>query len=187
MSGRPWHRGYRRVARRTLVTGGARSGKSSWAEGVLRREPRVTYVATAAAMPDDAEWQARIAEHRLRRPARWATVETADVARVLRDVRGAVLVDDVGNWLCRALDDTGAWDDPAALAEVRDRVGDLVDAWSRSRARVVAVTNEVGDGVVPPTPSGRLFRDELGRLNAALAAASDTVVLMVCGIPHRLR
>lgn len=176
-----------RRARRTLVTGGARSGKSAWAEAALAGEPAVTYVATGPTMPDDAEWQARLSAHRRRRPARWQTVETAQVAEVLRGARGAVLVDDIGNWLCHALDDTGAWQDPAALREVHARADDLVAAWRDIRARVVAVTNEVGAGVVPQTSSGRLFRDELGRLNAALAAASDMVVLLVCGIPQRLR
>ena len=173
--------------RRTLVTGGARSGKSAWAEHTLRDEPTVTYLATAANYPDDADWQARLAAHRAGRPARWHTVETAEVAAVLLDADGAVLLDDIGNWLTRAMDDTGAWDDPDAVRLVRARADDLVAAWRRTRARVVAVTNEVGSGVVPATVSGRLFRDELGRLNAQLAAHGDRVVLLTCGVPLRLR
>ncbi|HEY9388232.1 MAG TPA: bifunctional adenosylcobinamide kinase/adenosylcobinamide-phosphate guanylyltransferase [Mycobacteriales bacterium] len=173
--------------RRTLVTGGARSGKSAWAEQALRDEPTVTYLATARNYPDDADWQVRLAAHRARRPARWRTVETVGVAAVLRDADGAVLVDDIGNWLTRTLDDTGAWDDPDAVRVLRARADDLVTAWRQTRARVVAVTNEVGSGVVPATASGRLFRDELGRLNARLAAHSDRVVLLTCGIPLRVR
>lgn len=176
-----------RRPRRVLVTGGARSGKSAWAQESLRREADVTYLATAVDDPDDPDWQVRLAAHRADRPARWRTVETTDVAVVLRRARGAVLVDDVGNWLTRALDDAGGWTDPAGVRAVRARTEDLVDAWRRTRARVVAVTNEVGSGVVPATASGRLFRDELGRLNARLAAHADAVVLVTCGIPRRLR
>jgi adenosylcobinamide kinase/adenosylcobinamide-phosphate guanylyltransferase len=82
------------------------------------------------------------------------------------------------------LDECGAWSDerdPSALDTVRQRVDELVDAWRTTSARVVAVSNEVGSGVVPATASGRLFRDELGRLNSLVAAASDEVLLVVAG------
>lgn len=150
----------------------------------------MTYLATAAQYPDDPAWQARLAEHRARRPASWRTVEFADVgetAAVLRAAHGAVLLDDVGNWLTRALDDAGAWDDPAAITRVRELVGEFTAAFRDTRARVVAVTNEVGSGVVPATRSGAVFRDELGRLNTGLAGVADAVVLVTCGIPCRLR
>ncbi|HEV2087330.1 MAG TPA: bifunctional adenosylcobinamide kinase/adenosylcobinamide-phosphate guanylyltransferase [Cryptosporangiaceae bacterium] len=174
--------------RRTLVTGGVRSGKSRWAEAALAAEPAVTYVATAASPGDDAEWQERIALHRARRPSGWRTVETTDLAAALREADGAVLVDDLGNWIARVLDQTGAWDgDAAALSDARKRVAELVGAWRAVRGRAVAVTNEVGSGVVPGSPSGRLFRDELGRLNALLAAESDEVLLVTAGLPQWLR
>jgi len=173
--------------RRTLVLGGARAGKSSWAEAVLLAETAVTYVATGPSGSDDPEWTQRLAAHRARRPAAWRTVETADVDAELRSAEGAVLVDDIGNWLTQALDRAGAWDDPAALPEVRARAEDLVAAWRAARGRVVAVSNEVGGGVVRMTRAGRLFRDELGRLNARLAAGSDEVVLLVAGVPVPLR
>lgn len=176
-----------RGPRRTLVTGGARSGKSSWSEAQLARATKVTYVATARPYPEDTEWQARLAAHRARRPASWRTLETAELAAALRTEPGPLLIDDLGNWLTRALDEAGAWDDPAALGAVFEQVDDLVTAWRDRRDRVIAVTNEVGNGVVPTTPAGRLFRDELGRLNARLAGISDEVVMLVAGLPVRVR
>lgn len=175
-------------AGRTLVLGGVRSGKSSWAEGRLKGYADVEYVATARPYSDDAEWTARIAAHRLRRPTTWTTVETDDLCGVLAAERQApVLVDCLGTWLTRVLDDAGVWDErPGALAQVADTVDALVQAWTRSSRHVVAVSNEVGSGVVPGTASGRLFRDHLGRLNALLAAASDEVWLCTAGIARRL-
>lgn len=177
--GTPW---------RTLVLGGARSGKSVWAEASLAAEPAVVYVATAAEHPDDPRWTARLAAHRARRPAGWRTIETIGVAELLADPPAApLLVDDVGNWLTRALDEAGAWTDPAAVQVVGRHADELVEAWRTTRARVVAVTNEVGSGVVPATTAGGLFRDELGRLNSRLAAVADEVVLLVAGLPSWLR
>lgn len=163
-------------ARRVLVVGGARSGKSTFAESLLASEPGVSYVATSLPRPDDAEWQRRVEEHRNRRPAHWHTVETLDVAGSL-DFGGAVLVECVTLWLGARLDD----DDLAAQC---DR---LVDAVARAPGLVVLVSNEVGDGVVPATEAGRRFRDELGTLNARLAAVCDEVWKVIVGIPARLK
>jgi adenosylcobinamide kinase / adenosylcobinamide-phosphate guanylyltransferase len=156
---------------RTLVLGGARSGKSVEAERTLAAEPCVTYVATARPVTDDPEWEARVAAHRGRRPPGWVTVETRDVAQVLRDADGPVLVDCLSLWLADALE----------RGDHGRRVDELLAAWRQTRARVVAVSNEVGSGVVPATASGREFRDELGRLNARVAAESDEVRLLVAG------
>jgi adenosylcobinamide kinase/adenosylcobinamide-phosphate guanylyltransferase len=93
-----------------------------------------------------------------------------------------VLVDCLATWLTSVVDAAGAWDDhERASACVGARTRELLDAWSGATVDVVAVTNEVGMAVVPATASGRLFRDELGRLNAAVSAASDRVVLVVAG------
>jgi adenosylcobinamide kinase/adenosylcobinamide-phosphate guanylyltransferase len=169
-------------ARRVLVLGGARSGKSERAELRLAGEPEVTYVATGSDGAGDPEWAARVAAHRARRPAWWRTAETTDLAGVLRTARGAVLIDGIGTWLAAVMDECGGWDGGAAgLARLAARTAGLVSAWRQADAYVVAVSDETGLGVVPATPAGRLFRDELGRLNRALAAESEEAELIVAG------
>ncbi|SHH09956.1 adenosylcobinamide kinase /adenosylcobinamide-phosphate guanylyltransferase [Jatrophihabitans endophyticus] len=184
--------GARHPARRTLVLGGSRSGKSGYAESLLAGRPDVTYVATAADRPGDAEWDERIARHRQRRPAAWTTLETGDLVAALRGARGALLVDSVTTWLARAMDDCGYWTDddrsaPTAEQALADRVDALVAAWRDCPGTVVAVSDEVGSGVVPATHAGRAFRDALGELNQRLAAAADEVQLVTAGIARRLR
>ena len=177
------------------MLGGARSGKSRYAESRLAAAPVVTYVATGDARDGDAEWAARVAAHRARRPAAWRTVETADVAACLRAAGPgtAVLVDCLALWLTAVLDDAGAWDPgpaesgPGALPPgdhlVEQRIAELVDAVRGTRAHVVLVSNEVGSGVVPEHASGRLFRDRLGEVNARVGAGCDEVTLVVAGHP----
>jgi adenosylcobinamide kinase / adenosylcobinamide-phosphate guanylyltransferase len=177
-----------RRSRRVLVLGGARSGKSSYAERLLARERDVDYVACGALPDDDAEWADRIALHRARRSASWRTLETIDLPAVLGSRGAPVLVDCLTTWLARTMDDCGIWTGEAGADErLAAAVEGLVDAWTRSRRRVVGVSNEVGSGIVPATPSGRRFRDELGVLNARVAAAADRVWLVTAGIPQRLR
>jgi adenosylcobinamide kinase / adenosylcobinamide-phosphate guanylyltransferase len=174
--------------RRTLVLGGARSGKSAHAEGLLTDAP-ATYVATGRVDPADAEWTARIAAHVERRPSAWRTVELAEPGELgpfLRMATGRVIVDDLGTWLTTLLDDTGAWENDSSET-VRRVCDELVDGVGASQADIVLVSAEVGLGVVPATRSGRLFRDQLGALNAALADRCTDVVLLVAGIPLRLR
>jgi adenosylcobinamide kinase/adenosylcobinamide-phosphate guanylyltransferase len=170
--GRPW---------RVLVLGGARSGKSERAELRLAGEADVTYVATGPDGAGDAEWAARVAAHKARRPAWWRTVETTDLAGVLASARGAVLIDGIGTWLAAELDDCGAWDGPAGRDRLAARTAALIAAWRQTRARVIAVSDETGLGVVPGTAAGRLFRDELGRLNQALAAESEEAEVVIAG------
>ena len=170
------------VARRTLVTGGARSGKSSYAESLLAGERVVDYVATSARDEDDPEWMARIAAHVARRPASWNTIETLDVAAVLASDGPPVLVDCLSVWLTRVLDETGFWADrEAAEPAVRARVDELAAALGASRRTVVLVTNEVGSGIVPAGAGSRGFRDWLGVLNATIADLCDRAVLCVAG------
>lgn len=177
---------------RTLVLGGARSGKSSYAERLLAGQAHVTYVATGGTREDDEEWSMRIRAHRARRPAHWTTVESTDVAEALRSGSGAVLVDCLGLWLTAQLDELDAWqriDDGFAetvIDDARRRMDALVEAISTCGAEVVLVSNEVGMGLVPSTASGRLFRDLLGILNMAVAQACDTAVLLVAGQPVTL-
>lgn len=171
---------------RTLVLGGVRSGKSALAEQLLAAQPSVTYVATGGARDEDAEWRERVAAHVARRPASWRTIETNDVAECLATADTPLLIDCLGTWLTSRLDHHGVWDG-GALDPVEADVAELVLAWRSATVPVVAVSNEVGSGVVPATASGRLFRDLLGRLNATLAAESETVLLTVAGVPLPLR
>ena len=173
----------RRAPWRVLVLGGARSGKSERAELRVAGEPDVTYVATGpGGEAGDPEWAARVAAHRARRPAWWRTAETTDLAGALAGASGALLIDGIGTWLAAAMDECGSWDGSAeGAARLAGRIGGLVAAWRQTRAHVVAVSDEAGLGVVPATPAGRLFRDELGRLNQVLAAESEEAELVVAG------
>lgn len=173
--------------RRTLVLGGARSGKSAYAEDLLPAADPVRYLATARRSAGDPDWDARIDAHRARRPASWTTLEGVDVAAVLRSGGGPLLVDDLATWLTGVLDDAHAWDEGADLDPVRTATASLVDAVAAAPGRVVLVSAEVGLGVVPGTRAGRLFRDELGALNTGLARVCDEVSLMVAGLAVRLR
>lgn len=171
-----------RRGRRVLVLGGQSSGKSAYAEGLLSGP--VTYVATGSAR-DDADWQDRIAAHRQRRPGTWTTVESPEIAKILRAADGPVLVDDLGLWLTHVLD--GHWDSASARPTFDASLADLLDAWTTTTTHVVLVAPEVGSGVIAATASGRLFADLLGRATTALAGASDEVVQVVAGQPRRLR
>lgn len=179
------------VPRRTLVTGGARSGKSLEAERRLEAFPEVVYVATGGRRGGDSEWAARVSLHRERRPGSWRTEETCELAPLLAAEGPPLLIDCLSLWLTDAMDRAGAWDDErwAAGGEqaLRERTAELVAAVRQTGRTVVAVTNEVGSGVVPATASGRRFRDELGRLNAAFAAECEHVLLVVAGQVLTLR
>ncbi|MFF4897304.1 bifunctional adenosylcobinamide kinase/adenosylcobinamide-phosphate guanylyltransferase [Streptomyces sp. NPDC001068] len=173
------------VPRRTLVLGGARSGKSVEAERRLESFPGVLYVATGGTRGGDTEWASRVAVHRERRPGSWRTTETCDLVPLLAEDGPPLLVDCLSLWLTDAMDSVGAWDDTewASGGEkaLRERVRELTEAVRSTRRTVVAVSNEVGSGIVPATASGRRYRDELGRLNAAFAGECEQVVLVVAG------
>lgn len=155
----------------TLVLGGARSGKSAVAEALLGDD--VVYVATAEVLDDD--FSARVAAHRLRRPASWTTVEAGpDLPAVLRDLPARpALVDSLGTWVARC-------EGFAADAEA------LVSALRGRSAPTVVVSEEVGLGVHPETEVGRRWRDALGEVNQAVAAAAGDVLLVVAGRTLRL-
>lgn len=168
---------------RTLVLGGVRSGKSRHAEQLLSRYSNVVYL--AGGLPpdgDDPEWAARVAAHQARRPAHWHTVETLDFAGTLRDATAPLLVDCLGTWLSRVLDDVGAWEQRQGWQQRLDEcLYDFLHAWRTIQVPIVAVSNEVGSGVIPATASGRIFRDVLGSLNTRVAACSDSVQLIMAG------
>jgi adenosylcobinamide kinase/adenosylcobinamide-phosphate guanylyltransferase len=167
---------------RILTLGGIRSGKSQWAEATMARsvgpDDPVRYVATGGASDDDPDWSLRVAIHRGRRPERWSTVESADVAAQLNArTQPATLVDDMGGWLVAAMDRQDAWTGGSVTREVDE----LVAAVGGYGAPLVLVSPEVGLSVVPATESGRLFADALGTLNQRLAAVCDRVVLVIAG------
>ena len=153
----------------TLVLGGARSGKSGVAESLAEdASDPVTYLATGVAGAD-ADFARRIAEHRRRRPATWATLECgAALVEALAGLEGTVVVDALGTWLA-------AHDDFEVDAKA------LLDALDARSGDSIVVSDEVGLGVHPESAVGRAFRDALGRLNQAVAARADTVLLVVAG------
>jgi adenosylcobinamide kinase / adenosylcobinamide-phosphate guanylyltransferase len=157
-----------------LVLGGARSGKSAYAERRAASFPEpVSYVATAC-VDGDADLAARVDQHRARRPESWTTIEAGpDVPRVLRATRGTVVLDALGPWVAAAPD----FDVDAA---------ELRDALAGREGDTVIVSEEVGLGVHPSTAAGQQFRDALGDLNQAVAAVADEVVLVVAGRALRL-
>ncbi|WP_043264023.1 bifunctional adenosylcobinamide kinase/adenosylcobinamide-phosphate guanylyltransferase [Streptomyces sp. CT34] len=193
------------LPRRTLVLGGARSGKSVEAERRLAAFPEVLYVATGGTREGDEDWAQRVALHRERRPGSWRTAETCDLVPLLADAPGPgaepgtgrpaapppLLIDCLALWLTHAMDEVGAWDDAAWEAggrrALRERCDALVAAVRATRRRVVAVSNEVGSGGGPATAAGRRLRDELGRLNAAFGAECEQLLLVVAGQALTLR
>jgi adenosylcobinamide kinase/adenosylcobinamide-phosphate guanylyltransferase len=167
---------------RILVTGGVRSGKSRHAEALFAGRDRVSYVAPGPVpTADDPDWAARVAEHRARRPGHWRTVETTRLNDAITDA-GPTLVDCLGTWLTAVVDELDGWTaDPATWRPELDRRLDAVVAAVRGADDIVLVTNEVGLGVVPSHPSGRLFRDLLGLVNQRVGEVCDEVHLVVAG------
>jgi adenosylcobinamide kinase/adenosylcobinamide-phosphate guanylyltransferase len=171
------------VAEVSLVLGGARSGKSRYAEALIaafkaRWQPPWVYVATAE--PGDTEMAERIAAHRTRRGADWRTIEAPrDLAGSLQACRAVpVLIDCLTLWLSNLM---------AADADIETEIAALERALAEAQAPIVMVANEVGSGVVPSYPLGRRFRDLQGVLNQRLAARADRVVLVVAGLPLALK
>lgn len=168
-----------------LFTGGARSGKSRCAERYAARlSEQVVYVATATA--GDDEMRDRIARHRARRPPTWSTREApANVVTVLADLPAGsvVLLDCLSLLVSNLLLANESDPEPAINRELTDLLA-MVD---QRDLMLIAVTNEVGMGIVPAYPLGRQYRDLLGLANQRVAAAAAEVYLVVCGIPVELR
>lgn len=164
----------------SLVIGGARSGKSGFAEGLVTRTGRPRrYIATAEAWDD--EMRARIAQHQRERGGNWTTVEApldlaTALAQAVRDE--VVLVDCATLWLTNHL---------LADHDLPAETTCLLDALAASPAPIVIVSNETGWGIVPENALARRFRDEQGRLNQRLAAAADLVVTVIAGLPLVLK
>ena len=162
-------------AQLTLVIGGARSGKSRYAETLIAAlPPPWIYVATAQAL--DAEMTARIEAHRARRGSDWTTVEAPRELAAALAVHGQapILVDCLTLWLSNLM---------MADAPIDAEVDRLAQALAEATAPVVLVANEVGSGIVPDNALARRFRDLQGALNQRIAAQADQVVLVVAGLP----
>lgn len=176
-----------------LILGGARSGKSRYAETLARQsaEP-VTVIATA--QPLDAEMAARIARHQADRPSKWRTVESP-VALAETLVREAghgrhLIVDCLTLWLMNLMAGADTLDhayDAGELPLFRTQRSALLEVLPGLPGTILLVANEVGLGLVPETPLGRLFRDEAGRLNQALAEACPRVSFVAAGLPLVLK
>ncbi len=167
------------VPKLTLVLGGARSGKSRHAEGLITAlPPPWTYVATAEA--GDEEMAARIKSHRERRGAQWRTIEAPrELAKALSACGdGPVLVDCLTLWLSNLM---------LAEANVEEETAQLEETLAATKGPLVLVANEVGSGIVPSYPLGRRFRDMQGILNQRMAARAERVILMVAGLPLALK
>lgn len=160
----------------TFVLGGARSGKSRYAEEVLARIPGpLNYIATAQAFDD--EMRERISHHRARRDSRWQTFEAPlDLAKALEACGSGqpVLIDCLTLWLTNVM---------LAGCDVEAESERLLDIIARFRGPLVIVSNEVGLGIVPENRLAREFRDHAGRLNQMVAQCADRVVFMVAGLP----
>jgi adenosylcobinamide kinase/adenosylcobinamide-phosphate guanylyltransferase len=168
------------TAKITLVTGGARSGKSRYGESLITAlPPPWIYMATAEA--GDAEMAARIAEHQKRRPVGWTIIEAPHrLATSFSSIDQAapVLIDCLTFWLSNRL---------LADADLEKETEHLAGVLAHHSGPVVLVTNEVGSGIVPDNALARRFRDAQGRLNQRMAALADRVVLVVAGLPLVLK
>ena len=179
-----------------LVTGGARSGKSTYAEQLAQQRSQgaaVLYIATAAAT--DSEMEERIKLHRERRPQGWRTVERYKaLASIEFAAERVVLLDCVGFLLNNNLfermsdsDDISKEEADAVEEYVKQQLSDIAKRCEAEGADLIIVTNEVGSGLVPATKLSRLYRDALGRINCHAAALADKVFAMVCGIAVEIK
>ncbi|HEY8459587.1 MAG TPA: bifunctional adenosylcobinamide kinase/adenosylcobinamide-phosphate guanylyltransferase [Blastocatellia bacterium] len=176
----------------TLVLGGARSGKSRYAQSLCASSYQVIYIATAQASDgeDDHEMRERIARHRADRPANWQTIEEPfDLSRAVREApAGATLLIDCATiWISNLM-----WKFREEPASERNRlifaeVDNLIDAARLRAGDVIIVSNEVGGGLVPEHPVARAFRDLQGFANQRLAQAAENVIFIIAGLPLRLK
>lgn len=166
----------------TLILGGARSGKSRFAQQLAENsgKPELVYIATAAAY--DTEMADRIARHRADRDQRWTTIEEQlalpDIIAHEAAPHRVLLIDCLTLWLSNLM---------LGAADVIGATTGLLAALGTAEGAIILVSNEVGSGIVPETPLGRAFRDEAGRLNQLVAATADRAALIVAGLPLWLK
>lgn len=181
-----------------LITGGARSGKSSYAEKLARElGGDVLYIATS--IPFDEEMKSRVKKHRESRPVEWDTYEGyRGLGRVIAEEGSrykGILLDCVTVMVTNLLleypgidyDNVRYEDFIAAEEAIKAEVDELLRGISETEATVLMVTNELGSGIVPENLLGRVFRDIAGRVNQQLAGCCDEVFLTVCGLPLKLK
>lgn len=182
----------------TLVTGGARSGKSRFAELLAKHSQLpVTYIATAQVR--DEEMAQRIEKHRQSRPAHWALIEEPyDIPKVLQDRtqgEGTILLDCVTLWLSNLLlqemsrfaTEPAIEEQDRIMSNILAKVQEVGDLARRIQPKVILVTNEVGQGIVPDNHLSRFYRDLAGRANQILALASKKTYLVVAGYPLEIK
>ena len=160
-----------------LVIGPASCGKSEWAEYLASQSQlSVTYVATGTVDPEDTQWQAKIERHIQRRPPSWQTLNVPiDLAAAIAscETEQCFLVDSLGTWLANLLEQNDeAWE---------ETVAELLDSLTEAKGEIIFVGEETGWGVIPAYPTGRLFRDRLGKLIRILGSQSDQVYLVTGG------
>ena len=173
-----------------FILGGARSGKSHFAQELAQTmSKKVLFVATAE--PLDKEMKERIEEHKKNRPTHWQTLEIpANLGREIKEhIKDAevVIVDCLSLLLSNLLTRQGNNDYPDLEQRVEGEIKGLIQCMEESKANFIIVSNEVGMGLVPDYPLGRIYRDLLGRINQLLARYTDEVYLMVAGIPLKLK
>ena len=179
------------MANITLILGGARSGKSAYAQSLAEETGKsVTFLATAQALDD--EMSVRIQKHRAERPARWETLEIPlDIAAHLEQIRSEIVILDcvtllVTNLLMRFVKNDLVEEAPF-MASVQKEMSELLSGLHKTGQDWLIISNEVGLGLVPEYQMGRAYRDGLGWANQTLARAADQVIFMVAGIPTVIR
>lgn len=186
--------GVKALKKTILIVGGARGGKSRFAQELAEQSNEaVLFVATAEA--GDEEMRRRIEKHRGSRPASWQTLEATSglAGRISREIAGSgvVLIDCitllVNNVIRENYREGDMLDEDLIEAKVTAEITELINCMRNSQARFIIVSNEVGLGIVPENKLGRFYRDVLGRANQLLAEYADEVYLMVCGIPIPLK
>jgi adenosylcobinamide kinase / adenosylcobinamide-phosphate guanylyltransferase len=179
------------MAKITLILGGARSGKSSYAQKLAEDSGKsVTFIATAQAF--DEEMATRIKKHQSERPQDWQTLEIqTDIASRVKEIKSEIVVLDcitllVSNLMMKFVKEDIVNEEPFRKA-IQCEIEELLNAIRTTKQHWIMISNEVGLGLVPPYPMGRVYRDELGWANQRLAQDADEVLFMVAGLPMKVK
>ncbi len=166
----------------TLILGGVRSGKSEWVVKKVYEKFGENVIFIATSLVRDEEMKERIENHKKRRPSSWKVIEEPfhpeKIFEEKKDFKGGIILDCLTVWVSNLLE---------KKENVEKRLEKLSEVLIESRGEIYLISNEVGMGIVPPYPSGRKFRDILGRLNQRIAKLSDEVYFMIAGIPYKIK